>query len=158
MKLDSEYGLCGNTLILEPELNSCYTGTCRECDVDDHIDHLFKDLASCYKGFVEELTNVAENGMMNHLNSANVCTDPTAERDIGSIRLTQDFSSQRSLNLTTIATFFSSVTATTLQITTNYSATKLVNAANALWFISLIFSTASAVYSLLTLTWYQSSM
>ena len=75
------------------------------------------------------------------------------------IRQAQDFSSQRYLNLTTVATFLSSVTATTLQITTGdqqsvQSALSIIM--NTMWFTSLVFSTASAVYSLLIMTWRQS--
>lgn len=56
-------------------------------------------------------------------------------------------------SMTTIATFFSSITATTLQF--SLAGHKTVNA---FWFISLVFSIASAVYSLLALMWYQSSV
>lgn len=54
------------------------------------------------------------------------------------------------LALTTIATFFSSVTATTIQFN-NTS-----NAANLLWFISLVFSVSSGVNSLLSMIWRKS--
>ena len=72
------------------------------------------------------------------------------------IRRAQDFSSQRYLNLTTVATFLSSVTATTLQITAGDPQSVLSIIMNTMWFTSLVFSTASAVYSLLIMTWSRS--
>ena len=72
------------------------------------------------------------------------------------IRQAQDISSQRYLNLTTVATFLSSVTATTLQITAGDQQSVLSIIMNTMWFTSLVFSTASAVYSLLIMTWRQS--
>lgn len=68
----------------------------------------------------------------------------------------------RYVNLTTIATFFSSVTATTMQLT--YAGTDAVPSnslrgiVNFLWFLSLVFSVSSGVSSLLGLTWRKSSM
>lgn len=59
------------------------------------------------------------------------------------------------LAMTTIATFFSSVTATTLQISSAAGNNATVNA---FWYSSLILSVFSAVYNLLGLTWYQSAM
>ena len=65
----------------------------------------------------------------------------------------------RYVNITTIATFFSSVTATTLQmsITMNPGST-LWNVVNLFWFISLVFSVSSGVSSLLGMTWHKSKM
>ena len=74
------------------------------------------------------------------------------------IRRAQDFSIQRYLNLTTVATFLSSVTATTLQITAGDQQSVLSILMNTMWFTSLIFSTASAIYSLLIMTWRQSPL
>lgn len=68
----------------------------------------------------------------------------------------------RYVNLTTIATFFSSVTATTLQFT--YAETDAVlssslrGVVNLFWFLSLVFSISSGVSSLMALTWRRSSM
>ena len=74
------------------------------------------------------------------------------------IHRSQEFQSQRYLLLTTVATFLSSVTATTLQITATDSddISILSQTMNSLWLISLVFSTASAVFSLLIMTWHQS--
>ena len=65
----------------------------------------------------------------------------------------------RYVNITTIATFFSSVTATTLQMSisiTNHSA--VWDVVNFFWFTSLVFSVSSGVNSLLGMTWRKSSM
>lgn len=68
----------------------------------------------------------------------------------------------RYINLTTIATFFSSVTATTLQFTyaplQTEASDSLRGIVNLFWFLSLVFSVSSAVSSLLGLTWRKSSM
>lgn len=63
-------------------------------------------------------------------------------------------------NITTIATFFSSVTATTLQISfsTSTPVSKLLAVINLLWFLSLIFSVSAGVSSLLGLMWRKSPM
>ncbi|KAJ7167367.1 WD40-repeat-containing domain protein [Mycena crocata] len=64
-------------------------------------------------------------------------------------------SSQSHLNLSTVATFFSAVTATTLQFSFELTATPIQDAVNCFWFASLVFSIAAAVNSLLGLTWKQ---
>ena len=64
----------------------------------------------------------------------------------------------RYVNITTIATFFSSVTATTLQMSISITHSTLWNAVNFFWFISLVFSVSSGVSSLLGMTWRKSSM
>ena len=62
------------------------------------------------------------------------------------------------MNITTIATFFSSVTATTLQMSISDSPSRLLNVVNFFWFLSLVFSVSSGVNSLLGMTWRKSSM
>ena len=65
----------------------------------------------------------------------------------------------RYVNITTIATFFSSVTATTLQMTiSSPTPSVLWNVVNFFWFISLVFSVSSGVSSLLGMTWRKSAM
>ena len=85
-----------------------------------------------------------------------ICSSDSPHVDIPAIRQSQEFVSQRYLNLTTIATFLSSVTATTLQISAGSSDSILATVTNTFWFISLVFSAASAVYSLLEMTWRRS--
>lgn len=68
----------------------------------------------------------------------------------------------RYINLTTIATFFSSVTATTLQFTyaplQSEASDSLRGVVILFWFLSLVFSVSSGVSSLLGLTWRKSAM
>ena len=65
----------------------------------------------------------------------------------------------RYLNITTIATFFSSVTATALQTSLSINAGSAVwDVVNFFWFISLVFSVSSGVSSLLGMTWRKSKM
>lgn len=74
---------------------------------------------------------------------------------IPTIRFAQQHAADNLLNLSTVATFFSAVTATTLQFSFESTGTPLTDAVNSFWFISLVFSIASAVNSLLGLTWKQ---
>ena len=65
----------------------------------------------------------------------------------------------RYVNITTIATFFSSVTATVLQTSLAINPGSTVwNVVNFVWFISLVFSVSSGVSSLLGMTWRKSKM
>lgn len=70
----------------------------------------------------------------------------------------EERATNRYLTMTTIATFFSSVTATTLQFTYSQAGTTLGNTVNFFWFLSIVFSVASGINSLLGLTWRKSSM
>ncbi|KAI5117528.1 hypothetical protein M0805_004059 [Coniferiporia weirii] len=61
-------------------------------------------------------------------------------------------------SMLTAATFFSAVTATTLQLSYAYNTSiraSLGAAVNTLWFVALVFSTASSLNSLVGLMWYQ---
>ena len=63
------------------------------------------------------------------------------------------------VSITTIATFFSSVTATALQTSLSINAGSTVwDVVNLFWFISLVFSVSSGVSSLLGMTWRKSKM
>ena len=65
----------------------------------------------------------------------------------------------RYVNITTIATFFSSVTATALQTSLAMNpGTAVWDIVNLLWFVSLIFSVSSGVGGLLGMTWRKSKM
>lgn len=74
---------------------------------------------------------------------------------IPTVRSSQEHSVAILVNQSTVATFFSGVTATMLQFSYNVAETKLDIAVNAFWFVSLVFSTSAAVNSLLGLTWMQ---
>ena len=75
--------------------------------------------------------------------------------EITTIRTSQD---RQYEHLTTVAVFLSSATVSTLQITADEAGSPLISAINTLWFISVVFSTASAVYCLLVIIWRQSSV
>ncbi|KAF8835950.1 WD40 repeat-like protein [Paxillus ammoniavirescens] len=77
------------------------------------------------------------------------------EIGVPTIRFHQQHAASNLLNLSTVATFFSAVTATTLQFSYNATGDVLSDAVNAFWFSSLVFSIAAAVNSLLGLTWKQ---
>ena len=79
----------------------------------------------------------------------------TLNAGVPTIRFAQEHGAANLLNLSTVATFFSAVTATTLQYTFESHGTPLDDAVNAFWFTSLVFSIAAAVNSLLGLTWKQ---
>ena len=74
---------------------------------------------------------------------------------IPTIRFAQKHVAANLLNLSTVATFFSAVTATTLQFSFTQTGTHISDAVNSFWFLSLVFSIASAVNSLLGVTWKQ---
>lgn len=74
---------------------------------------------------------------------------------VPTIRFAQEHASQNLLNLSTVATFFSAVTATTMQFSYNMTDGVIAQAVNCFWFISLVFSIQAAVNSLLGLTWKQ---
>ena len=61
----------------------------------------------------------------------------------------------RVVNLLTLSTFFSAVTATTLQFSFSQKGTPLADLVNAFWLTSLVLSVGAAVNGLLTLSWKQ---
>jgi hypothetical protein len=72
---------------------------------------------------------------------------------IPTLQFAQQHGTTNLLNLTTVATFFSAVTATTLQYSYNLPQKPPAIIVNSFWFSSLVFSIAAAVNSLLGLTW-----
>ncbi|KAH9042505.1 hypothetical protein EDB85DRAFT_2139080 [Lactarius pseudohatsudake] len=99
----------------------------------------------------ELMTDVSE-----HLSSVSAALAMFIEVGIPTIRFAQQHVASNFLNLSTIATFFSAVTATTLQYSYQNVGTGTADAVNAFWFTSMVFSIAAAVNSLLGLTWRQS--
>ncbi|KAH9963011.1 WD40-repeat-containing domain protein [Russula dissimulans] len=91
-----------------------------------------------------------------HLNSVSTALSMFIEVGIPTIRFAQQHGASNFLNLSTIATFFSAVTATTLQYSYQNVGTGTADAVNGFWFTSMVFSIAAAVNSLLGLTWKQS--
>ncbi|KAJ3907168.1 hypothetical protein F5879DRAFT_920060 [Lentinula edodes] len=81
-------------------------------------------------------------------------TSTFIEVGVPTIRFAQKRGAANLLNLSTVATFFSAVTATTLQYSYTLDSTT-GHVVNLFWFLSLVFSIAAAVNSLLGLTWKQ---
>lgn len=127
-------------------------------NASNYINFLWEDLVSDFAVFLDQLSDIAGKGMLSKSNFSRRKPFLYYHKEIATIRLSQAFLSQQYLNLTTVATFLSSVTATTLQITAGDPISTLDTLINTLWFLSLVFSTASAVYSLLIMTWRQSSV
>ncbi|KAG2032999.1 WD40-repeat-containing domain protein [Suillus americanus] len=126
-----------------------------ECDL--------KYWASClpeYKGqfrypavqrYIHDLTSeIGE-----HVDNITVNLSMFIEIGVPTIRFAQHHAASNLLNLSTVATFFSVVTATTLQFSYRLTDGALATCVNALWFSSLVFSIAASVNSLLGLTWKQ---
>ncbi|KAI0270470.1 WD40-repeat-containing domain protein [Gloeopeniophorella convolvens] len=90
-----------------------------------------------------------------HIEAINSSLSTFVDIGVPTIRFAQSHGTTNLLNLTTIATFFSAVTATTLQFSFGSHDNMLENAVNGFWFTSMVFSIAAAVNSLLGLTWRQ---
>lgn len=74
---------------------------------------------------------------------------------VPAIRYAQQDNAANLLTLTTIATFVSAVTATTLQFSYQLQGNRLQVALNAFWFSSLVLSTAAALSNVVALIWMQ---
>jgi hypothetical protein len=81
--------------------------------------------------------------------------DLLLETELPRIRSSQEHSTSNMTNLSTIATFFSAVTATTLQMSYQNVDSQLDRTVNTFYFASLMFSVAAAVSSLFGLAWRQ---
>ncbi|KAH7885671.1 hypothetical protein F5I97DRAFT_1809446 [Phlebopus sp. FC_14] len=90
-----------------------------------------------------------------HIDNITVTLSMFIEIGVPTIRFHQQHAAANLLNLSTVATFFSAVTATTLQFSYSATGNVLSDSVNAFWFSSLVFSIAAAVNSLLGLTWKQ---
>lgn len=76
-----------------------------------------------------------------------------ADTGIQAIRSVQNQAASNFLTLSTLGTFFSAVTATTLQNSFGDANTTLQVTVNSFWFCSLVFSIASVLNSLLSYMW-----
>ncbi|KAF9063012.1 hypothetical protein BDP27DRAFT_1335856 [Rhodocollybia butyracea] len=92
--------------------------------------------------------------MGEHIDSITSTLSMFIEVGVPTIRFAQKNGASNLLNLSTVATFFSAVTATTIQFSFTLEST-VGRAVNSFWFLSLVFSIAAAVNSLLGLTWNQ---
>lgn len=90
-----------------------------------------------------------------HVDSITVTLSMFIEIGVPTIRFHQQHAATNLFNLSTVATFFSAVTASTLQFSSSSTGTVLADSVNAFWFASLVFSIAASVNSLLGLTWKQ---
>ncbi|KAG1850770.1 hypothetical protein C8R48DRAFT_778115 [Suillus tomentosus] len=90
-----------------------------------------------------------------HIDNITVNLSMFIEIGVPTIRFAQQHAAANLLNLSTVATFFSAVTAMTLQFSYQLTDGVLEKSVNAFWFSSLVFSIAAAVNSLLGLTWKQ---
>ncbi|TFK73519.1 WD40 repeat-like protein [Pluteus cervinus] len=93
--------------------------------------------------------------MGEHIDSITTTLSMFIEVGVPTIRFAQKHGATNLLNLSTVATFFSAVTATTLQFSFDLERSPASDAVNCFWFGSLVFSIAAAVNSLLGLTWKQ---
>ena len=71
------------------------------------------------------------------------------------IQSQQKHTTSNLLNLSTLATFCSAVTATMIQFSYGDTTTALSNGVNGFWFTSLVLSLSAAVNSLLGVKWQQ---
>ncbi|KIL61047.1 hypothetical protein M378DRAFT_199629 [Amanita muscaria Koide BX008] len=90
-----------------------------------------------------------------HIDNITAALSMFVEVGVPTIRFAQKHGAMNLLNLSTIATFFSAVTATCLQYSFNSLDSSIAHSVNGFWFASLVFSIAAAVNSLLGLTWKQ---
>lgn len=77
------------------------------------------------------------------------------ETGIPAIGHEQQRESTTLLNILSSATFFSGVTATTLQMSMGTPATSSIEAVNACWYCSLVFSIGAALNSVISMAWSQ---
>ncbi|KIK82317.1 hypothetical protein PAXRUDRAFT_35593 [Paxillus rubicundulus Ve08.2h10] len=99
--------------------------------------------------YIHDLTSE----MGEHVDSITSTLITFIEVGVPTIRFAQKHGASNLLTLSTVATFFSAVTATTLQFSYSSTSTVLAKSVNAFWFSSLVFSIAAAVNSLLGLSW-----
>ncbi|PBK89839.1 WD40 repeat-like protein [Armillaria gallica] len=100
--------------------------------------------------YIHDLTSE----MGEHIDSITSTLSMFIEIGVPTIRFAQKHGATNLLNLSTVATFFSAVTATTMQFSFELQGSTAA-AVNSFWFASLVFSIAAAVNSLLGLTWKQ---
>ncbi|CEL57327.1 putative WD repeat-containing protein C343,04c OS=Schizosaccharomyces pombe (strain 972 / ATCC 24843) GN=SPAC343.04c PE=4 SV=1 [Rhizoctonia solani AG-1 IB] len=117
--------------------------------------------ASCLREFKGELKFVAVARYINdltedlgvHMDSMKHSLDTFIDVGVPTIRFSQKHTATGLQNLSTVATFFSGVTATTLQFSFEAHDNVGQNLVNGLWISSLVFSIASAINSQLAYHW-----
>ncbi|PPQ86642.1 hypothetical protein CVT25_006826 [Psilocybe cyanescens] len=119
--------------------------------------------ASCLKEYssqfrypaVQRYIHDLSSEMGDHLDELSSSLSMFIEVGVPTIRFAQKHGAENLLNLSTVATFFSAVTATTMQFSFELEHDTVTDSVNAFWFASLVFSIGAAVNSLLGLTWKQ---
>ena len=127
-------GLARSALIVTPD-------QFRYPAVQRYLHDLSSDLGEHIESITSALSLLIEAGKLLHFTSAigfglpysNVSGVPT-------IQFSQEHGAHSLLNLSTIATFFSSVTATSMQFSFSDTSGVAANVVNAFWFTSLVFS------------------
>ncbi|KAG8690095.1 hypothetical protein FRC08_010673, partial [Ceratobasidium sp. 394] len=117
--------------------------------------------ASCLREFEGQLKFVAVAKYINdlsedlgdHMDRMKESLDTFIDVGVPTIRFSQKHTATGLQNLSTVATFFSGVTATTLQFSYNTVGSPLPDLVNAFWISSLVFSIASAINSQLAYHW-----
>ncbi|KAG9091772.1 hypothetical protein FRC06_000387 [Ceratobasidium sp. 370] len=117
--------------------------------------------ASCLGEFKGQLKTIAVQRYINdlsidigmHMESMRDALNTFIEVGIPTIRHAQNHTANGLQYLSTVATFFSGVTATTIQYSFDQTGNTRADLVNALWIISLIFSIASAINSQLAYHW-----
>ncbi|KAF7797508.1 hypothetical protein EIP86_008708 [Pleurotus ostreatoroseus] len=121
--------------------------------------------AECMRKFEDDIETPA---VRRYIHDVSVCLGPRLQHikdfipvfigvGVKTIRGAQKHSAANLINLSTVATLFSGVTATMVQFSYADTATATANAVNGFWFTSLVFSISAAVNSLLGLTWMQAA-
>lgn len=117
--------------------------------------------ASCLDEFKNQLKTIAVQRYINdltvdiamHMEGMRDALNTFIEVGVPTIRHAQNHTANGLQYLSTVATFFSGVTATTIQYSFDQVGNTRADLVNALWIISLIFSIASAINSQLAYHW-----
>lgn len=109
--------------------------------VQRYLHDLSSDLGEHIESITSALSLFIEVGKSSHFMSVLSLGLPYPHiSGVPTIRFAQEHGAHSLLNLSTVATFFSSVTATSLQFSYGATNTTAANAVNAFWFTSLVFS------------------
>lgn len=126
-----------------------------ETDLKYWASCLMAYTGECSKQYTQRYLHDLTHDMRGHLETVTSSIRDFTKKGIPSIRSAQEHNASNLLNISTIATFFSAVSATTIQFSFGNNLTTLDNCVNGFWFLSLVFSIGAAVNSLLGLTWKQ---
>ncbi|KAG9049961.1 hypothetical protein FS837_008311 [Tulasnella sp. UAMH 9824] len=160
-----------------PDLLTGFASELREflnslCDIPEFSDKALTDSIEVFavwldyratglEDFGTKLTTPAlkryTNGLMlemgKYLRQMGDALNDFKKEGVTAIRIAQDRSKEQLLNMSTVATFFSGVAATTFQYTSGNEPSTLDEVVRALWVSSLILSIASAINSQLAMHW-----